>query len=422
MPTILMKTIFKNFLFLFLLIHGFCGMAKTITVSEKSSIKTIKKAIELAQKNDIITVESGTYKEVDILIDKPLTIKANKAIIDGDNKGEIFVVKADDVTIEGFKIINVGTSYIKDYAAIRIRESQNFTIKNNTITDLFFGIYLEKSKNGRILNNQIYGKAKNEFNSGNGIQLWYSNNIEIKNNYVEKVRDGIYLEFSNYCTIDNNISKNNVRYGLHFMFSNHDTVTNCSYIKNGAGVAIMFSKFMTMTNNIFSHNWGAAAYGVLLKEVNDTQINCNIFENNTTAINIEGSNRVEYLHNDFISNGWAINSRGANYLNIINNNNFLNNSFDLLYQGQLNQNNFDGNYWSNYSGYDLDKDGIGDVPHRPIKLFSYVVNKTPESIIFLRSLFVDIIDFSEKVSPVFTPDNLVDSKPFIKQINHDNYK
>ena len=393
--------------------------AKTITVQPHSAINTIKKAIEMADSYDLIVVEAGTYKETDIHINKPLTLLSKNAIVDGENKGEIFIIQADYVTVKNFTIINVGSSYIKDYAAIRVRESKHFIIENNTIKELFFGIYLEKSKEGKILSNKIYGKAKSEFNSGNGIQLWYCNNIEIKDNYVERVRDGIYLEFSNYCTIHNNISKNNVRYGLHFMFSNHDVVTNCSYTNNGAGVAIMFSKFMKMSYNLFSDNWGSAAYGVLLKEVNDTEISRNIFKNNTTAINIEGSNRVQYLHNDFISNGWALNSRGANYQNTVNYNNFLNNSFDLLYQGQLNQNNFDHNYWSNYTGYDLDKDGIGDVPHRPIKLFSYIVNKTPESIIFLRSLFVDIIDFSEKVAPVFTPDNLVDAQPFIKQIQHD---
>lgn len=414
-----MKKSLQIVCFLLLLLQGWGILAKTITVHPKSAINSIKKAIELADDYDLIVVEAGTYKETDIHINKPLTLLGKKAIVDGENKGEIFIVQSDYVTIKDFTIIHVGTSYIKDYAAIRVRESKHFIIKNNTIKDLFFGIYLEKSKEGKVLSNKIYGKAKSEFNSGNGIQLWYCNNIEIKDNYVERVRDGIYLEFSNYCTIHNNISQHNVRYGLHFMFSNHDVVTNCSYTKNGAGVAIMFSKFMTMKYNIFSDNWGSAAYGILLKEVNDTEITHNIFKNNTTAINIEGSNRVNYFHNDFISNGWAINSRGANYQNIVNHNNFLNNAFDLLYQGQINQNNFDSNYWSNYTGYDLDKDGIGDVPYRPIKLFSYIVNKTPESILFLRSLFVDIIDFSEKVSPIFTPDHLVDSKPFIKQIKHD---
>ena len=97
-------------------------------------------------------------------------------------------------------------------------------------------------------------------------------------------------------------------------------------------------------------------------------------------------------------------------------NNFLNNSFDLSYNGQLNDNQFDGNYWSSYTGYDLDKDGVGDVPFRPVKLFSYIVNRTPETIVLLRSLFVDIINFSEKVSPVFTPDALKDEHPLMKAV------
>ena len=174
-----------------------------------------------------------------------------------------------------------------------------------------------------------------------------------------------------------------------------------------------------MYRNTFKDNWGTASYGVLLKEINDSEIIGNIFESNTTGINIEGSNRVNYKHNDFVNNGWAIKSRGACYANHFINNNFLYNSFDLAYNSKLNDNKFESNYWSNYTGYDLDKDGIGDVPYRPVKLFSYVVNRTPEAIILMRSLFIDIIDFSEKVSPVFTPDNLLDILPKMKRIAHD---
>jgi nitrous oxidase accessory protein len=51
-----------------------------------------------------------------------------------------------------------------------------------------------------------------------------------------------------------------------------------------------------------------------------------------------------------------------------------------------------------------------------VKLYSYLVNKTPEAIVLLRSLFIDIVDFSEKVSPVFTPENLIDDKPLMKKV------
>ena len=284
------------------------------------------------------------------------------------------------------------------------------------MTDLFFGIYLEKSRNGIIRNNKIMGSAVFEYNSGNGIQLWHCKNITIEGNNVQKVRDGIYLEFSDDCTIRNNISTNNIRYGLHFMFSDDDTYSNNSFINNSSGVAVMFSKNIIMLNNRFEKNWGTASYGLLLKEINDATIEGNSFLGNTIGINVEGANRIDFKNNDFKQNGWAVKIRGACYKNIFTNNNFISNSFDLAYNSRLNDNVFDGNHWSNYSGYDLDKDGIGDVPHRPVNLFSFIANETPETIILLRSLFVDIINFSEKVSPVFTPANLLDMNPKTRPI------
>ena len=121
------------------------------------------------------------------------------------------------------------------------------------------------------------------------------------------------------------------------------------------------------------------------------------------------------IRDSFIRNGWALKVAGACYTNVFKNNNFLHNSFDISYNSKLNDNSFNRNYWSDYTGYDLDKNGVGDVPYRPVKLFSYIVNQTPETVVLLRSLFVDIINFSEKVSPAFTPDNLLDNNPLMRK-------
>ncbi|WP_261793665.1 nitrous oxide reductase family maturation protein NosD [Psychroserpens burtonensis] len=393
------------------------NQAQTIQVCESCSVSSLKDAVNQAKAFDTIIVQKGTYKEYNILINKPLTIIGKDyPVIDGELKGEIITIISDDVTVDGLFIINVGTSYTEDYAAIRVRKSKNFVIKNLVLEKLFFGIYIEKSHHGKVFHNKVIGDAIEEYNSGNGIQLWYSHHIEIENNYVEHVRDGIYLEFSDDCLIRNNVSALNLRYGLHFMFSNDDIYQYNTFENNGAGVAVMFSKNIKMLNNTFKENWGTASYGMLLKEINDAEIIGNTFEENTIGINVEGSNRIIYKHNNFKHNGWAIKVRGACYANQFTENNFLYNSFDLAYNSKINDNVFDGNYWSNYTGYDLDKDGVGDVPYRPVKLFSFIVNRTPETIILLRSMFIDIIDFSEKVSPVFTPDNLLDNNPLIKKV------
>lgn len=405
------------FVFLAVLLLVNTTFAQSIEVCKTCPISTLKEGIAQAKDFDTIVVKKGTYKEHNVIVNKPLTIIGkNYPVIDGESQGEIITVISDHVTVDGLFIINVGNSYTSDYAAIRVKNSKNFLIQNLVLEKLFFGIYIEKSRDGKVFHNKIIGDAVEEYNSGNGIQLWYSKNVEIEHNFVQHVRDGIYLEFSDFCTIKNNVSSLNVRYGLHFMFSNDDVYQDNVFENNGAGVAVMFSKRIEMYNNIFKENWGTASYGLLLKEINDGEIEGNTFTNNTIGINVEGSNRINYKKNTFENNGWAIKVKGACYTNIFTENNFLYNSFDVAYNSKVNDNEFDKNYWSSYTGYDLDKDGIGDIPYRPVKLFSYIVNRTPETIILLRSMFIDIIDFSEKVSPVFTPDDLLDNNPQMKKL------
>ena len=392
-------------------------MATEFEVCNDCKIKSIKKAIEIAQPHDTIRVAGGIYTEGNIVIDKPLTlIGVDNPILDGKMEVEVVTITSDSVWFEGFVVKNVGTSYIEDYAGIRILRKKYFTIKNNQLINTFFGIYLEGSDSGRVEGNKVYGEAVQQINSGNGIHLWHCNNVKIINNHIKKHRDGIYFEFVNNSEIIGNVSEDMLRYGLHFMFSNDDMYRDNIFRNNGAGVAVMFSKKIIMIDNVFQDNWGPASYGLLLKEIYDGELTGNIFLRNTTGINAEGSNRLIFTNNTFEQNGWAIKVLGACFNNVFHDNNFLYNSFDLAYTGHLNDNSFDGNYWSEYTGYDLDKDGVGDVPFRPVKLFSYVATQVPESIIMIRSLFVYLIDFSEKVSPVFTPDDLLDSKPYMTQI------
>ena len=180
----------------------------------------------------------------------------------------------------------------------------------------------------------------------------------------------------------------------------------------------MFSRRIDMYYNTFINNWGAASYGLLLKEIYDANIQHNTFTENTLAIYIEGSTRIDYGYNEFKQNGWAMKMAGGCLDNTIHHNNFIGNTFELGVHSKVNNNTFNDNYWSEYSGYDLDRDGVGDVPYRPVKLFSYIVNETPESIVLLRSLFIDLVNFSEKVSPVFTPAEVVDDRPLMNKFSN----
>ncbi len=406
-------------LFIVLILTSFISHATIIDVCATCEVKKIGDATLIAKDGDIIRVQQGVYYETEIQISHAIqVIGINNPIIDAQGKQKsVFACKANGFTISGFTIRNIGLSHTKETAGIYVTKSRNFRLKKNTFINVYGGFVIQRSTYGVITENKISGTAKNETKAGNGIHLYRCKNMRIEKNETIGMRDGIYLEYVEKSSISNNINDNNIRYGLHFMFSDNNEFHHNQFKDNGSGCAVMYSDHINMHHNSFRDNWGMASYGLLLKEINDSVIESNLFEKNTVGINIDSCNRNKYKNNHLNSNGWAIKFQGAATYNFFEFNNFINNSFDLSFKSSLKNNIFEANHWSEYSGYDLDKDGIGDVPHRPLKLFSVVTTHTPDSVILLRSLFVDIINFSEQVSPIFTPENLIDTKPIIKVID-----
>ncbi|HLF62806.1 MAG TPA: nitrous oxide reductase family maturation protein NosD [Saprospiraceae bacterium] len=401
----------------FLLFLHTHGHTHEIRVCPTCPVPSLTIALEQAVDGDHILVQAGVYTEKTIEVNKSVTIEGTDyPIIDGSNNNELLHVTADHVTIKGLHLRNVGTSYTEDRAGIRIDHAAHFLIENNKLEDAFFAIYLAYAKHGAIIRNEIRGNAENEVSSGNGIHLWYCKHIRIEKNTVTGHRDGIYFEFADSCQIRENLSIRNLRYGLHFMFSNDDVYSANTFSENGSGVAVMFSRRIAMYDNLFENNWGSASYGLLLKEIYDTEIHNNLFVRNTIGINLEGATRIRYYHNQFEGNGWALRISGGCLENAFYQNNFQGNTFDIGMQSSASTNTFDDNYWSEYTGYDLDRNGTGDVPYRPVKLFSYVISRTPEALVLLRSWFTDILNFAEKITPVLTPATVIDNNPRMEPV------
>lgn len=390
--------------------------AADLKVSAEGPYASIASAIAAASPGDRVLVQPGTYRESNLLINKPISlIGIGKPVIDGDFRGEILTIHSQDVLVKGFVFKNVEVSYIKDFAAIRVAESSRVTIEDNQVLNAFFGIYLQKARNCRIRNNLVIGEAKAETSSGNAIHLWYCDTVLIEGNQVSGHRDGIYLEFARQSRIERNVSENNIRYGLHFMFSDGNIYRYNHFRRNGAGVAVMYTKNMVMAHNRFEQNWGGAAYGLLLKEISRSTIAHNKFIKNTTGIYMEGSSRLDIRENEFSGNGWAVRLLSSCTQDTFRLNNFTGNTFDIATNGNAQLNYFTANYWDKYKGYDLNKDKIGDVPYRPVSFYSVVVEKVPASIMYLRSFIVDLMDAMEKVFPAFTPVQLVDETPAMEK-------
>ncbi len=385
-----------------------------------SSNQNLKNVIEKLSDGATLIIKPGIYKVDNIKITKQISIVGeNFPVIEGNNKDEVFTITANNVTIRGLVIKNAGVSFLEENAAIKLNEVSGCLIENNILQNNFFGIYLSKSFNCVVRNNKIEANNQNETNSGNGIHLWYSKSITIEGNEIYGHRDGIYFEFVRHSLIVNNVSKRNLRYGLHFMFSDSCTYIKNVFEKNGAGVAVMYTRFVKMRENKFINNWGPASFGILLKELNDCLIEKNYFYKNTNGLYLEGCNRITVIENDFIENGWGIKLMANSMNNYFFDNNFIANSFDVMTNSRNSFNQFSRNYWSRYSGYDLDKDGFGDVSYRPVNMFSVLVEKQLASMILIHSLFIELLNIAENIVPSLTPVDLIDQKPRMRKINYD---
>jgi nitrous oxidase accessory protein len=393
------------------------AQSKTLHVGNTFQLKTILSALNECASDDTIFVHSGIYREGNLTINKPIKlIGLEFPVLDGQNKFEILSIKSNDVLVEGFKVINSGTATLEDPCGIKIYQSSLVTIKGNILSNNFFGIYLLNCSNCLVTQNRIAANATEEQQIGNGIHCWKSEGLKIINNRISGHRDGIYFEFVTNSIIWRNISTKNLRYGLHFMFSNDDAYIGNTFKENGAGVAVMYTKRVKMFNNNFEDNWGDAAYGILLKDISDSYLFGNKILNNTIGIHMEGTSRIEINNNIFKSNGWGM-KISASCMDIsLSANNFLGNTFDIATNGTLVLNNFNGNYWDKYEGYDLNKDQIGDVPFHPLSLFSVIVEKMPSAMLLFRSFMITLLDKSEKILPSLTPDNFRDEKPLMKAL------
>lgn len=391
---------------------------RVLVVSPAGPLRTVGEAIRRARPGDRVVVKPGVYREPTLVVDRPLTLEGEGfPTLDGGGTHEILVVRADDVTVRGLRFANTGASQIEDHAALRVASASGCRIEGNRFDRTFFGIYLARVAGCRVAGNELAGATRGEEYTGNGIHLWSSRDVMLERNRIRGHRDGIYFEFVRNTTARGNRSERNLRYGLHFMFSDSCRYLDNVFRANGAGVAVMYTRTVEMTGNRFEDNWGSAAYGLLLKEIYDPRLERNTFAHNTVGLFADGATRLEASRNRFVDNGWAVKLMASTGEARFTRNDFVGNTFDMSTNSRGSSAVVEGNYYDDYRGYDLDRDGFGDVPHHPVRLFSLLVEQNAPALILLRSIFVALLDRAERVLPALTPETLVDSRPAMHEVS-----
>lgn len=389
--------------------------ARVLRVCADCESSTVKAALKAARPFDTIEVSEGTYREGRIDIEKPLRLVGiGRPVLDGNGEGHVVLIASPDVTLEGFAIQNSGNSDIQEFAGVYAEKADRCRIAGNTLTANTYGIYISSTNHCVIQGNAVAGSHTQEITAGNGIHLYQASDIEVYENQVSRHRDGIYFEFAERLRVKKNHVHHNLRYGMHFMFSHENLFEENLFQDNPTGCALMYSRGLKVYRNLFEKSLGFAAYGLLLKDIESSELTGNTFTGNTVAVYMEGASRNTFELNRIKKNGWAVRILGSADSNTFKRNAFEDNVFDVGTNSRESLNDFDGNFWSAYAGYDLDRNGVGDVPYRPVAIFGYWVNQYAVLIMLLGAPVLEFLEVAERVLPVITPVDLKDNAPLLR--------
>ncbi len=100
-------------------------------------------------------------------------------------------------------------------AGIAGRWGYSGTIEENTFTDNFLGIYLSGAEGAKILKNQIIDNPGDGVSVGYGIfSQWQSGDILVSGNEIARNQIGIYFQYPNNSTVEQNNISDNSDYGV----------------------------------------------------------------------------------------------------------------------------------------------------------------------------------------------------------------
>ena len=398
--------------------------AETIRVSPGGPFTDLSKAIERAHSGDTIQVDGGVYGG-GLKIDKALTlIGTNWPVIDGKNKGTVIQFAESGIHIEGFIVKNSGISLSKEDGGIVVNAS-NAIIRNNRISDVLFGVYLRQAHHSIIKNNEISGKEELSIpRRGDLIRVWYSDSVLIENNNTQHGRD-VIIWFSKGTILKKN-KMTNARYGVHFMYSDDCIIEDNISMGNSVGVYLMYSRRLVLRHNTIAYNRGATGFGIGLKDFDDGVVTENLIVDNQIGIFVDNSPREVESSMNYEGNVIAYNDVGISLLSFILRSHIVKNSFIENHEqvainssGNINENSagnqWTNNYWSDYAGYDQNRDGNGDIPYKSEKLFENLMEQNPKLRLFIYSPAIQAIDFAAKIFPLVKPTpKLTDPNPSMK--------
>ena len=387
--------------------------AKEWVVRGGADAETFQSVLERAAPGDTVRVIGGVYQG-NFVVSKPLTlIGEQNPVLDGGRRGSVITLQAPRTVLRGFIIRNSGVVLNDQDSAVRV-QAPDCVVEHNRIEDALFGVHLDYAHRTIVRHNFIRSHDLPVARRGDQIRIWYSHRARIENNTVVGGRDLVFW-YSEGITVRGNQVRHS-RYGVHFMYCSDSLVEGNLLQENSVGIYLMYSKRVVVRKNRILNNRGISGMGLGIKDMDGMHIENNLIANNRIGLFVD-SGEGEYRNNWFVRN-----DTGANLVLAVKRNRFEANRFIENYEHVRLERpdsvagvSWRGNYWSDYSGYDADGDGYGDVPYQAVRVFDLLTARNKALQIMHHSLVAQALDFGARLFPLFAPRALVqDTQPLVQ--------
>ena len=388
-----------------------------------ASAQTLQQRIDAARPGSTVLVDGGVH-EGPIAIRGPLAVVGkNNPIIDGHGIGSVVNISGDDVVFRGFTVRNSGREVTEEAAGIKASGNRH-RIEGNIVRDVYFGIHVGAGEGLVIEDNEIAPGERHGARPGHGISVWHVRNSQVVKNRVSDARDGIYLSFTDGVSATANLVTR-CRYGIHSMYSQNAALVDNRLTANLLGSALMMSDRLVLRGNrIEQHRQGSAAYGILLKDIGDLLAEDNVIVANRIGIYAEAvpgkPSQSAILANNVIAGNEVGLAMQSNATLTVTRNRIADNLTDVRALGrQLSplarwSRDGRGNSWSQYRGFDANRDGIGDVPHRVDDAMDALIRRSPLVQAFLYTPAHLAIEAAARMFPIYRQAPiLVDERPLM---------
>jgi nitrous oxidase accessory protein len=343
-----------------------------------------------------------------------------EAVIRSAGEGTTVRLRGAGAALRGVTVDGSGGRFDTLDAAVHA-EGDGPRVEDVAVRNATFGILVERARGAVVRGNEVAGDPRAPLGlRGDGIRLWEAYDCAVEDNWVRDGRDVVL-----WYAARNRLARNRIeagRYGAHLMYSHDNRIAGNRFAGNVTGLFVMYSRRVEVVDNVFADSRGAAGIGLGLKESGDVAVRGNLFAHNHVGLYVDASplwpedrNAVE--GNRFLLNGTAVSFLGRAAGNAFRGN-LLRDSrvqVEVAGGGDALGAEWRGNAFDDYAGYDLDGDGVGDLPYELRSPTSDLIAARPALAFFRGTPALALTEAMGRIVPLFEPRLLlVDPEPRLR--------